>query len=80
MKKIAAITLLLGIGFLSLFNLNNPSTEKSDKHKFIAFGKVDFSDDSDNEYDDTDDDSYSEDWFEHFVKTHKTPFSKTIQK
>ncbi|MCS4487903.1 hypothetical protein [Streptococcus sciuri] len=88
MKKmiIITVTLLLGVGFLSFFELVKPSTAKPTNHKFITFGKVDFSDDdSDNDYD-SDDDSDSDDsdentsWFENFIENHKTPFSKTIQK
>lgn len=47
------------------------------KNDFITIGKVDFSDDT---KDDTTSHSNLETQFESFIKTHQTPFSKTINK
>lgn len=76
MKKFLKVALLLGIGFLSFSEFIKPSIENTKNHKFIAFGKVDFSDDDDDYEYESDETS----WFENFIKNHKTPFSKTIQK
>ncbi|MGT2785294.1 hypothetical protein [Streptococcus merionis] len=83
MKKATVILLVVGISILTLFEFVKPSIEKSSNNKFITFGKVDFSDDDDYEYDESEDYEYESDetnWFEDFIKNHKTPFSKTIQK
>lgn len=86
MKKIliAGGIVVLGIAAF-LFSsgvTNHSSASASTKDKVILFGKVDFSDDDkDTELSSNKtDDKPEESWFEHFIKTHKTRFSKTIRK
>ncbi|MGP6389391.1 hypothetical protein [Streptococcus dysgalactiae] len=90
MKKMVIIGSLALLGTLGLV-FGGETTKKvastSEKNKFVIFGKVDFSDDDDvedvvsknsnNQKDDVDDE---ENGLERFIKTHKTPFSKTIHK
>ena len=87
MKKIliAGGIVVLGIAaflFKSGTTTNN-SASASTKDKVVLFGKVDFSDDDDKDTDvslSKKDDDHEESWLEHFIKTHKTRFSKTIRK
>lgn len=86
MKKIliAGGIVVLGIAAF-LFSsgvTNHSSASASTKDKVVLFGKVDFSDDDkDTEVSSNKtDDKHEESWFEYFIKTHKTRFSKTIRK
>lgn len=87
MKKIliAGGIVVLGIAAF-LFNsgtTTNNSASASTKDKVVLFGKVDFSDDDDKDTDvslSKKDDDHEESWLEHFIKTHKNYFSKTIRK
>lgn len=91
MKKILTLGSVIILGLAALFFSNAINTHSSasagTKDKVVLFGKVDFSDD-DNE-DDVDldysteeesEDSNEGGWLENFIKTHKTPFSKTVKK
>lgn len=86
MKKIliAGGIVVLGItAFLFSSGVtNHSSASASTKDKVILFGKVDFSDDDkDTELSSSKkDDDHEESWLEHFIKTNKTRFSKTIRK
>ncbi|MDY4510108.1 hypothetical protein [Streptococcus hyovaginalis] len=89
MKKLLVLGALAMLGFVTfgLLTTNSSSASAETEGKVVLFGKVDFSDD-DNE-DDVDldysteeesEDSNEGGWLENFIKTHKTPFSKTIKK
>ncbi|MER0123796.1 hypothetical protein ABPH35_08870 [Streptococcus sp. ZJ93] len=82
MKKLLAVILLVGISFVSIFHFVQPSLEKPMNTRFIPFGKVDFSDDYDdyNSDYDTDDSDDITSRFGNFIKNHKTPFSKTVER
>ncbi|ESV54297.1 hypothetical protein SAG0136_03290 [Streptococcus agalactiae LMG 14747] len=89
MKKLLVLGALAMLGFVTfgLLTTNSSSASAETEGKVVLFGKVDFSDD-DNE-DDVDldysteeesEDSNEGGWLENFIKSHKTPFSKTIKK
>ena len=87
MKKLLIAGGLVALGIAAfLFNsgtTTNNSASASTKDKVVLFGKVDFSDDDDKDTDvslSKKDDDHEESWLEHFIKTHKTHFSKTIRK
>lgn len=87
MKKLLIAGVLVALGIAAfLFNsgtTTNNSASASTKDKVVLFGKVDFSDDDDKDTDvslSKKDDDHEESWLEHFIKTHKTRFSKTIRK
>lgn len=87
MKKLLIAGGLVALGIAAfLFNsgtTTNNSASANTKDKVVLFGKVDFSDDDDKDTDVSSskkDDNHEENWLEHFIKTHKTPFSKTIRK
>lgn len=87
MKKLLIAGGLVALGIAAfLFNsgtTTNNSASASTKDKVVLFGKVDFSDDDDKDTDvslSKKDDDHEESWLEHFIKTHKTRFSKTIRK
>lgn len=79
---------VLGLSFLLTNNMVNSKGKASEKDKFIVFGPVDYWEDEDydyeaedvNDYEDEDDSDDDGSWLENFIKTHKTPFSKTIHK
>lgn len=88
MKKIMTLSsiVVLGLGFLLSSNgtSSHNSVSAKTKDKVVLFGKVDFSDEDDIDLDDLTEeelaDSNEAGWLENFIKTHKTPFSKTIRK
>ena len=87
MKKLLIAGGLVALGITAfLFNsgtTTNNSAIASTKDKVVLFGKVDFSDDDDKDTDVSSskkDDDHEESWLEHFIKTHKTHFLKTIRK
>ena len=87
MKKLLIAGGLVALGIAAfLFNsgtTTNNSASASTEDKVVLFGKVDFSDDDDKDTDvslSKKDDDHEESWLEHFIKTHKTRFSKTIRK
>lgn len=87
MKKLLIAGGLVALGIAAfLFNSGttiNNSASASTKDKVVLFGKVDFSDDDDKDTDvstSKKDDDHEESWLEHFIKTHKNHFSKTIRK
>lgn len=71
---------IIAVSVLSifLFNKNEKSISAGsiEKNRTILFGKVDLSD----ENDEIDEDDNKVNWLENFIKSHKTPFSKTITK
>lgn len=88
--KLGTIALLGVLGFTLFTITKNEPQIAAAKNKWVIFGHVDFSDDEDDvevDYDDAEvdyDDAEGEDdkgnWLENFIKNHKTPFSKTIEK
>lgn len=85
MKKMIILGIIaISVLGIFLFNKNEKSISAGsiEKSRTILFGKVDFSDEDDNidENDETDEDDNKGNWLENFIKSHKTPFSKTITK
>lgn len=83
MKKLLILGLLATLGAAFIFSSNyNTSTSVNSKERVVLFGKIDLSDDSDDEDNiSTSPDDNSEDkddWLGNFIRTHKTPFSKTV--
>ncbi|WP_044681899.1 hypothetical protein [Streptococcus suis] len=66
------------------FNYNSSSASAETEGKVVLFGKVDFSDDEEQNTDEEREEAATESddasWLENFITTHKTPFSKTIKK
>lgn len=85
MKKLIILGTVAVLGIAAfVFNsgTSHNTASASTKDKVVVFGKVDFSDDDD-DYEDSGSSKSNdneETWLEHFIKTHKTPFSKTIHK
>ncbi|MBS4461478.1 hypothetical protein JXA27_02685 [Aerococcaceae bacterium zg-B36] len=80
-KKKIFISLLFASCFLPVFK--NDIVGKVSESEFTLFGRVhlednDLEDNSDSG--NNNDDSVLDHWFESFIKTHKTPFSKMIKK
>lgn len=83
MKKLIILGTVAVLGFFAFILNGKPShntASANTKDKVVIFGKVDFSDDDDSVSSKSDNDDNEETWLEHFIKTHKTPFSKTIYK
>lgn len=89
MKKylIAGGITIVAIAAFILSNGADPyqTASASTKDKVVLFGKVDFSDDERDTDTETPaekltNDKQDQSWLENFIKTHKTPFSKTIRK
>lgn len=86
MKKLIILGAIAVLGITAfIFNsgASHNTASASTKDKVVVFGKVDFSDDDDDDYEDSGsskNNDNEETWLEHFIKTHKTPFSKTIHK
>lgn len=87
MKKLLILSgiTILGIASFMFINNNHGSLASANtKDKLVLFGKVDLSEDKDDvdkeSVDDEKEDSDEGNWLENFIKTHKTPFSKTIHK
>ncbi|MGT2683291.1 hypothetical protein [Streptococcus porci] len=90
MKKFLILSSVIILGLVALFFSNAISTHSSvsagTKDKVVLFGKVDIPDDNEDDVDLNDstegdsEDSNEGGWLENFIKTHKTPFSKTIKK
>lgn len=90
MKKILTLGSVMILGLAALLFSNAISAHSSvsagTKDKVVLFGKVDFSDDNEDDVDldysieEESADSNEGGWLENFIKTHKTPFSKTIKK
>ncbi|HFR4575798.1 hypothetical protein ACEE60_06740 [Streptococcus suis] len=86
MKKLLVLGALAMLGFVTfgLLTTNSSSASAETEGKVVLFGKVDFSDDEEQDTDEegeevaTESDDVS--WLESFITTHKTPFSKTIKK
>ncbi|HFI0150330.1 TPA: hypothetical protein ACGO3A_000423 [Streptococcus suis] len=86
MKKLLILGTLVILGCVTIGITTNKAQSASSetKDKVVLFGKVDFSDDEEQDTDEgreevaTESDDAS--WLENFITTHKTPFSKTIKK
>ncbi|HFI0404961.1 TPA: hypothetical protein ACGOYB_001048 [Streptococcus suis] len=86
MKKLLVLGALAMLGFVTFgfLTTNSSSASAETEGKVVLFGKVDLSDDEEQDKDEereevaTKSDDVS--WLENFITTHKTPFSKTIKK
>ncbi|MGV3110485.1 hypothetical protein [Streptococcus pluranimalium] len=81
--KLGTIALLGVLGFTLFTITKNEPQIAAAKNKWVIFGSVDFSDDEDDlevDYDDAEGEDDKGNWLENFIKNHKTPFSKTIEK
>ncbi|HFI0215722.1 TPA: hypothetical protein ACGOVI_000898 [Streptococcus suis] len=86
MKKLLVLGALAMLGFVTvgLLTTNSSSASAETEGKVVLFGKVDFSDDEEQDTDEESEEIATESddasWLENFITTHKTPFSKTIKK
>ena len=86
MKKLLVLGALAILGFVAfgLLTTNSSSASAETEGKVVLFGKVDLSDDeeqdTDEEREEVETKSDDASWLENFITTHKTPFSKTIKK
>lgn len=81
--KLGTIALLGVLGFTLFTITKNEPQIAAAKNEWVIFGSVDFSDDEDDlevDYDDAEGEDDKGNWLENFIKNHKTPFSKTIEK
>ncbi|HFI0004617.1 TPA: hypothetical protein ACGO1J_001979 [Streptococcus suis] len=81
--KLGAIVLFGILGFTLFTITKNEPQIAAAKNRWVIFGPVDFSDDEDDlevDYDDAEGEDDKGNWLENFIKNHKTPFSKTIEK
>lgn len=86
MKKLLILGALAMLGFVTfgLLTTSSSSASAETEGKVVLFGKVDFSDDEEQDMDEAREEVAAESddasWLENFIATHKTPFSKTIKK
>ncbi|MGV3000364.1 hypothetical protein ACEF15_09730 [Streptococcus suis] len=86
MKKLLVLGALAILGFVAfgLLTTNSSSASAETEGKVVLFGKVDFSDDEEQDTDEAREEVATESddasWLENFITTHKTQFSKTIKK